>query len=73
MLYSSDLTQIKKLLVAEIDPLKKDLGSLKTDIKDVKKRVRKTEKTVDIMIDLFDKEIVGTQKRVTRIEEHLRI
>ncbi|EKD86641.1 MAG: hypothetical protein ACD_37C00206G0001 [uncultured bacterium] len=49
------------------------LNGIGKDMKDVKKRVIKTEKTVDIMIDLFDKEIVKTQKRVTRIEDHLRI
>ena len=49
MLTSNDLKQIKNL----IDPLS-------IDIKDVKKRVRKIEKTVDVMIDQFDREIVGT-------------
>lgn len=49
------------------------LNGIDKDIKDVKKRVRKTEKTVDVMIDLFDKEIVKTQKRVTRIEDHLSL
>lgn len=62
MLTNNDLVQIKSLLI----PLEKD-------VKDIKKRVRKTEKTVDVMIDQLDKEIVGTQKRVTKIEEHLRL
>lgn len=49
------------------------LNGIDKDIKDVKKRVIKTEKTVDIMIDLFDKEIVKTQKRVSKIEDHLSL
>lgn len=44
---------------------------LTKDMKDVKKRVRKTEKTVDYIIGKFNEEIVSTQKRVTKIEDHL--
>ncbi len=60
MLTKDDLKEIKNLL----NPLEKDLG-------DVKKRVRKIEKTTDTMIDIFDVADVKLQKRVTRIEEHL--
>lgn len=62
MLTNNDLKQIKNL----IDPLS-------LDIKDVKKRVKKIEKTVDVMIDQFDGEIVRTQKRVGVIEDHLNL
>lgn len=44
MLTNNDLKQIKNL----IDPLS-------VDIKDVKKRVKRIEKTVDIVIDHFDR------------------
>lgn len=43
------------------------------DVKDVKARVRKTEKTVDVMAKLFDKEDVSLAKRVRRIENHLSL
>lgn len=62
MLTNNDLKQIKNL----IDPLS-------TDIKDVKKRVRKIEGTIDVMINQFDREIVDTQKRVKRIENHISL
>ena len=45
--------------------------SIGKDIKEVKKRVKKIEKTTDIIIDAFDKADVKLQKRVTKIEEHL--
>lgn len=62
MLTTDDLDQIKNLLT----PLEKD-------IKDIKKRVKKTEKTVDVVIDLFDKDIVTVRKRVDKIEDHLNL
>lgn len=62
MLTKDDLKEIKNLL----NPLEKDL-------RDVKKRVRKIEKTADVMIGMFDAADVKLQKRVTRIEEHLNL
>ncbi len=73
MLTNYDLKQIKEILVSEIEPLKRDVSGLKRDLKDVKKRVKKTEKTIDTMIGLFDKEIVKTQRRVSKIEDHLNL
>ena len=61
------------LVIEALDKIEGRLSGLEKDAKDIKKRVRKTEKTVDVMIDQFDKEIVGTQKRVSRIEEHLQL
>ncbi len=49
------------------------LDGIEKDVKDTKKRVKKIGKTVDVMIDLFDKEDVSLRKRVVRIEEHLQI
>lgn len=60
MLTQDDLNQIKKI----VEPLGKD-------IKDVKKRVKRIEKTTDVMIKVFDREDVKLHKRVTKIEEHL--
>lgn len=59
MLTTDDLEQIKKILDDRIGPLTKDL-------KDVKKRVRKIEKTTDVMIKFFNKEDLMLQKRVEK-------
>jgi len=45
--------------------------SVGKDVKDIKKRVRKIEKTVDIVARLYDAQDVKLAKRVTRIEHHL--
>jgi len=66
---AKDLSDVKK----DLSDVKKDLSNVKKDLKDVKKRVKKIEKTVDVVIDHFDREIVGTQKRVGKIEDHLSL
>jgi len=85
MLTKNDLNQIRSVVKEEVknevadqvkmglEPIAKDLSNVKKDLKDVKKRVKKIEKTVDVVIDHFDREIVGTQKRVGRIEDHLSL
>jgi len=85
MLTKNDLNQIRSVVKEEVknevadqvkmglEPIAKDLSDVKKDLKDVKKRVKKIEKTVDVVIDHFDREIVGTQKRVGRIEDHLSL
>ncbi|MEK7159883.1 MAG: hypothetical protein AAB702_00165 [Patescibacteria group bacterium] len=70
MLTNNDLQQIGEVID---ERLGKRLNPIEKDIKDVKKRVKKIEKTVDVMIDQFDGEIVRTQKRVSRIENHLNL
>lgn len=69
----NDLDDRVKNTEIRLNGLNEKLSGVEIDIKDVKKRVKKTEKTVDVMIGMFDKEIVGTQKRVTKIETHLQI
>lgn len=65
-LTKSDLNQIGNVIEDKLKPVKKDLT-------DVGKRVRKIEKTVDLVIDTFDRDIIGLRKRTDRIEQHLRI
>ena len=43
----------------DISQLGDKVKDIEIDLKDIKKRVRKTEKTVDIMIDMFDKDIIA--------------
>lgn len=64
MLTNSDLKEIKNIVDNTVNPLSKD-------IKDVKKRVRKIEKTVDIAIKMLNEDDVKLIKRVTKIEGHL--
>lgn len=61
------------LIIGQLDKIDERLIGVEKDVKDIKKRVKKTNKTVDVMIDISDKDIVGLRKRVGRIEEHLRI
>lgn len=63
-LTKNDLIQIRTVVKDEIEPLARDL-------KDVKTRVKKIEKNVDVMARLFDAEDVKLAKRVSKIEEHL--
>ena len=86
MLTKSDLSQIGKLIRDETTPiihqelapvkkdvasLKEDIGGLKKDVGSLKKDMRYVKKTVDVMIDLFDRQDVKLNKRVIRIEDHL--
>lgn len=68
MLTRDDLAEIgsivKSQIQTELEPIKKDLG-------DIKKRVRKIEKTTDVMVKSFDEEDVRLHKRVSKIEQHL--
>ncbi len=52
----------------DISQLGDKVKDIEIDLKDIKKRVRKTEKTVDIMIDMFDKDIIAVGKRVEKVE-----
>ncbi len=70
MLTKSDLQQIGGVID---ERLGKRLNPIEKDLKDVKKIVRKIEKTVDVVIDHFDREIVRTQKRVAIIEDNLNL
>ena len=65
-LTKNDLLQIRTVVKGEIEPLAKDLT-------DVKKRVKKIEKNVDVMARLFGAEDVRLAKRVSKIEEHLNL
>ena len=67
MLTKSDLSQIERIM----EPIKTDIGVLKQDVGSLKKNVRYIKKTVDVMIDLFDRQDIKLIKRVDKIEAHL--
>lgn len=70
MLTKLDLLQIKKIVQKEvhqeINPIKKDIKTLKSDIK-------KIQKTTDAMLDVLDREDVALRRRVEKIEDHLAL
>lgn len=57
----------------DISQLDDKVKNVEIDVKDIKKRVKKTEKIVDELIGVFDKDIVTVRKRVEKLEEHLQI
>lgn len=67
MLTKNDLNQIRGIVKEEIteqlDPVKKDVGSLKKDVKLIKRDQK-------MMLDLLDKEQMQQRKRIIRLEEH---
>ncbi len=81
MLTKSDLSQIERImepiktdissLKQDVGVLKQDVGSLKKDAGSLKKDMKYVKKTVDVMIDLFDRQDIRLSKRVDKIESHL--
>lgn len=59
MLTKQDFNQIKKIVETAVDPIKKDL--------------KKVDKKVDLVIKSFDREYLGLQKRIMRVETHLQL
>lgn len=70
MLTKDDLQAIEGLVTGIVD---KKIDPIAKDLKDVKNRVRKIEKNVDVMAKAFDKADVTLEKRVKRIEGHLSL
>lgn len=64
MLTKSDLNQIGNVVDEKLEPVKKD-------IKYLKKKVNRIDKTLDLVVKKYDEEDVRVQKRVKRIETHL--
>lgn len=69
------LTKIDLQLIGSVVDEKLDikLAPVKKDLTDVKKRVRKIEKTVDLITKNYDEGDTKLSRRVTKIEEHLQI
>ncbi len=72
MLSKLDLSQIGKLIRDETKPIiQQELVPVKKDISSLKKNMRYVKKTMDVMIDLFDRQDIRLNKRVEKIEAHL--
>ena len=85
MLSQKDLQEIAKIVDLRVAPLEKsmqgmssDMGamqsymvSMQKDIKTIKKKVSKNEKSLDVLIVRSDREETQLNKRVHKIEKHL--
>lgn len=68
MLTKNDLTQIRNVIKEEV---RLETKPIRKDLKTLKKKVTKIEKTVDVMIDQFNRDDMRLNKRVKKIETHL--
>ena len=50
-----------------------EIGELKNRLKNLEIKVDKIQKDLKIVVSFFDKEELRLQKRITRMEEHLRL
>ena len=82
MLTKNDLSQIKTIVEEVVDTkleekleskLEEKLTPVKKDLHSIKTRLRRVEKTVDVMAKVFDRQDVRLHKRVERIETHLHL
>lgn len=65
MLTKNDLEQINKLL----EPIKETQEEHSKDVHSIKKNVRYMKKTLDVLIDVTNREDINLRKRVDRLEE----
>jgi adenylosuccinate lyase len=70
MLTKKDLSLIDAIvsrrIQIELEPVKKDLRTLKSDM-------TQTRKDVKALVNFFDREYLELRRRVERIEEHLHL
>jgi t-SNARE complex subunit (syntaxin) len=64
MLTKNDLNEISGLLDTKLESIKKDINTLKKDVK----QIRNDQGT---MLDLLDKEQMQQRKRIVRLEEEV--
>lgn len=64
MLTKSDLNQIGGVIDEKLEPIKKDLKYLK-------KKVNRIDKTVSLTVKNYDERDVKLERRVKRIETHI--
>lgn len=87
MLEEIDLLKIKKAIKDEVDPLKRDLGTVKIDVKNIREEITpmrkdiktiksdmaKTRKDINMIIGAFDRGYLDLRQRVEIIEEKVGI
>ena len=75
MLTSEDLLAIGNIIDTKLEQKLEEKLEQKFDskLKPINTRLRKIEKTLDVIVRTFDKDIIETKKRVDRIEDHLSL
>lgn len=73
MLTTQDLSQIRTLLKEEI---KLEVGTVvkkivREELKPVNKKLNKIDKDLKTTINFFDNELLGHDKRISKIEAHI--
>lgn len=72
MLTKTDLQQIGKIVDDRLDQkLDEKLEPIKKDLKYLKKKVNRIDKTVSLTVKNYDEVDVRLEKRVRKIEEHI--
>lgn len=66
MLTKTDLNQIGNVVDGKLEPVKEDLKYLK-------KKVNRIDKTVEIIVKNYDEGDVKLARRIKRIEQHLAL
>ena len=62
---------VDERVTAQLEPIKNRLDSLEKGQKSQRKSSKKLQKTLDVVIDTFDRGDIHLHKRVKRIETHL--
>lgn len=71
MLTKNDLSQIGNVVDEKLEPVKKDLTVLRKDVKYLKKKVNRIDRTLSLTVKNYDEEDVKLGRRVARIEDHI--
>ncbi len=72
MFTDEQLNQLRGVMREEVGPLiREEVEPIKKDLKTVKRSVRKIEKTIDVLVRRTDEADVALRRRVERVEDHL--
>lgn len=76
MLTKADLSKIQKIINPigkDLNGIKKDVSGLKQDVGGLKQNVKQMGKKLDTVIDFFDRQNIGVEKRLSRVEKTLHL
>lgn len=80
MLSKTDLNHIGNVIEEKLEPIREDVLGLKQgvddlqkDMKYLKKKINRIDKTVSLVVKNYDEEDVKLARRVRKIEQHLAL
>lgn len=80
MLTKTDLNQIGNVIDKRLEPIREDVlglrqgvGDLQKDMKYLRKKVNRIDKTVSLTVKNYDEGDVKLERRIRRIEQHLAL